>query len=401
VVRLQGLVFVLLVVGSAARVAAVRPPAGSGLAPETRAARLAVGLAEEQPEMAEQVLAELEQGADTTGARIRVAVVTAEVQGLEQGRERLRAAAPDDHPEVAAIEAAWDGREVDPAARERVERSHGWIGRLAFVVDEPDDDPERAALLAEARSAVESGAATVFGTMAVLLAGVVLLAMALMRLLDGRLRFRQPLLPAPGHRDAVWLETVNLFLASMILLQAGGAPWMLLAPIPLLWPFARGVRLGELRQRLGLHGSARDALAGVVGHVAGVPLILLAAIVTAWLAGPGGASHPVFEHAGENTPWLLLAFFAVVWAPLVEEVAFRGVLYGFLRPRFRVVGSAVLSGLAFAAIHPQGWAAIPVLGMVGAWLAVLREWRGSLFAPIAAHAAHNGVIVAVIYAGVG
>ena len=52
--------------------------------------------------------------------------------------------------------------------------------------------------------------------------------------------------------------------------------------------------------------------------------------------------------------------------------------------------------MIFAAIHPQGWAAIPVLGCIGFNLAMIRQWRGSLIAPIAAHALNNGAILTLL-----
>jgi membrane protease YdiL (CAAX protease family) len=49
--------------------------------------------------------------------------------------------------------------------------------------------------------------------------------------------------------------------------------------------------------------------------------------------------------------------------------------------------------LVFAAIHPQGWVAIPVLGSIALILAALREYRGSLIAPMTAHALNNALAV--------
>jgi membrane protease YdiL (CAAX protease family) len=55
----------------------------------------------------------------------------------------------------------------------------------------------------------------------------------------------------------------------------------------------------------------------------------------------------------------------------------------------------------FAAIHPQGWVAIPVLGGIAMMLAGLREWRGSLIASMTAHAINNGVAVLMLVALAG
>ena len=76
---------------------------------------------------------------------------------------------------------------------------------------------------------------------------------------------------------------------------------------------------------------------------------------------------------------------------------FRGLFYRYLRARLSVVAAALVTGFVFAAVHPQGWTAIPALMAIGAWLAVLREWRGSIIAPMTAHALHNGVLVTALY----
>ena len=99
---------------------------------------------------------------------------------------------------------------------------------------------------------------------------------------------------------------------------------------------------------------------------------------------------------------------AVVAAPVVEETMFRGVLYRHLRSATRfqrwgvsVVVSAILTGLIFAAIHPQGVLAIPVLASMGFALALAREWRGSLMVPIMMHALSNGITMTLLILMVG
>ena len=95
--------------------------------------------------------------------------------------------------------------------------------------------------------------------------------------------------------------------------------------------------------------------------------------------------------------WLVLR------RPIVEEITFRGVLYRGLRVR-PVGGSALgsiaigglVSGFIFAAIHPRGWVAIPALGAIGFAMALAREWRGSLIAPMVMHAINNTVVMTVM-----
>ncbi|HYE32810.1 MAG TPA: CPBP family intramembrane glutamic endopeptidase [Methylomirabilota bacterium] len=82
------------------------------------------------------------------------------------------------------------------------------------------------------------------------------------------------------------------------------------------------------------------------------------------------------------------ALLAVIGAPIVEEVLFRGILYPLVKqrgfPRLALYGSAVV----FAAVHGHGLTFLP-LAFLGVALAVLYESADNLLAPIAAHAIFN------------
>ena len=69
-----------------------------------------------------------------------------------------------------------------------------------------------------------------------------------------------------------------------------------------------------------------------------------------------------------------------------------------LRRRWNWLISASVVALLFAAIHPQGWTLIPALGSIAIVLAALREWRGSIWAPIAAHATNNFIVLSLALA---
>ena len=84
-------------------------------------------------------------------------------------------------------------------------------------------------------------------------------------------------------------------------------------------------------------------------------------------------------------PLQLLA--VVVWVPIVEETVYRGMLYRHLRDRLRWTWAVVISAAVFAVMHsPLHWTRVFASGLA---YALLREWRGSLIAPIAAHATVN------------
>jgi membrane protease YdiL (CAAX protease family) len=96
---------------------------------------------------------------------------------------------------------------------------------------------------------------------------------------------------------------------------------------------------------------------------------------------------PPIDPGGRTTLLLL----AVVAAPLVEEVLFRGLLLGGLvrtvRPALAIVWSAAL----FTAMHPVvSWPPVFVLGVMTAWLRLRANF---LPAAVLMHAIYNLVVV--------
>jgi membrane protease YdiL (CAAX protease family) len=72
---------------------------------------------------------------------------------------------------------------------------------------------------------------------------------------------------------------------------------------------------------------------------------------------------------------------------------FRGILFHHLRQRWSWLVTALIVSFIFAVLHPQGWVAVPALTAIAIVLSALREWRGSLIAPMAAHACNNFLVL--------
>lgn len=83
-------------------------------------------------------------------------------------------------------------------------------------------------------------------------------------------------------------------------------------------------------------------------------------------------------------------------APFVEELAFRGLLYRWLRDRFGLWVGAGASALAFSVLHGIP-ALIPALAALGVVLAVVYERSGSLWPAIIVHAAYNTAVTIGLY----
>lgn len=90
----------------------------------------------------------------------------------------------------------------------------------------------------------------------------------------------------------------------------------------------------------------------------------------------------------------LMAFAAVIAAPLCEEIVFRGYVYPAAK-KFAGPGVAmVCSALIFGAAHGSLAALLPLF-IFGCVLVFLYEKTGSLWAPIAVHLCFNGATVLV------
>jgi tetratricopeptide (TPR) repeat protein len=103
---------------------------------------------------------------------------------------------------------------------------------------------------------------------------------------------------------------------------------------------------------------------------------------------------PLIKYALNTNP--LAAFLSiVVVAPIVEEILFRGLIYGSLEKRLRVSGALVISSLLFALVHLQVVYFIPIfcLGMVLGWA---RGKANSLGLPIVLHILNNGLALILL-----
>ncbi|WP_208539077.1 CPBP family intramembrane glutamic endopeptidase [Algihabitans albus] len=95
--------------------------------------------------------------------------------------------------------------------------------------------------------------------------------------------------------------------------------------------------------------------------------------------------------------FLLVLPLVSILVPFVEEVAFRGVLYGWLRHHLKPGLAMAVSAAVFSVAHgiPQ---LIPALLLVGLLLARLRELEDSLWPCVAMHGAFNAVMTMIMFA---
>lgn len=102
-----------------------------------------------------------------------------------------------------------------------------------------------------------------------------------------------------------------------------------------------------------------------------------------------------FEHLFDRQrDAYLLAFIAVSFAPLLEELFFRGFLYPVLARRIGVAWAITLTALPFGLIHlPQygwAWGAALLIVLVGVVCGIVRAATRSVGASFLVHAGYNG-----------
>jgi len=315
------------------------------------------------------------------------------------------------------IKAIEQPAQVNGGERDTLKKHLGWFASLLSAAENAKDPLHDGIHKSAKKATLGYFAILGIGSIAAF-AGLILLVWAIVGVLNRRF----PLRLRPTNMAPLLLEGFALYLFSFVFLQALGA---LLKPpmwasvlfmlfsfsLGLCWPVLRGLPFKELCWQLGLTrgaGLLREIGFGLVGYVAMLPLFVIGVVCTVILQALTNAlgmdvappTHPAVSWATNGGLWLIVMTFllAAVAAPLTEETMFRGALLHGLRRHLGLIAAGLLMGLIFAVVHPQGWLAIPPLMLLGFGFGLLREWRGSLIAPITAHALHNGMLVLVMSA---
>ncbi len=310
----------------------------------------------------------------------------------------------------------------------------GWFGKAAVAPPGTGRDVTRSKIEMSARIVLFTflGAAGVLVVVGVagLIGLVVLVILAL------QLRTRSGVQPGNVHHG-LYAETFGIWMILFPLGQFGAGVVGALAPtfampavlavffaslLVLFWPVLRGARWSDVRADVGLtlgRNPTAEPFIGVLGYAMGLPMLAVGLVLVFILIGvqafflpeqgvfdpAGGPAHPILLELGGPAIWpkVMILFLAAVAAPIVEETMFRGVLYRHLRDFSRRLGnflsiviSALVSGFIFAAIHPQGWVAIPALMALSFAFVLVREWRGTLIPAMIVHGISNFLVMSLL-----
>ena len=98
-----------------------------------------------------------------------------------------------------------------------------------------------------------------------------------------------------------------------------------------------------------------------------------------------------------------LSLFGVTFAPLLEELFFRGFLYPVLVRRFGIALAVLMTAAGFSLIHaPQlgrAWGPVLVIFMVGLALTLTRAITKSVAASLIMHMAYNATLSVLLFVG--
>lgn len=106
-----------------------------------------------------------------------------------------------------------------------------------------------------------------------------------------------------------------------------------------------------------------------------------------------------FEDAlkkGNYRSVFLTAFTGVVVAPVVEEVVFRGYIYGVMKRFIGLVAGVLFTSLLFAAVH-MNIPSFAALFLLAVCLTIAYEYTGSLLTNICMHAFFNASAFGLMY----
>jgi membrane protease YdiL (CAAX protease family) len=178
------------------------------------------------------------------------------------------------------------------------------------------------------------------------------------------------------------------------------ASWVGLAGWPIIATVWRG---NGPRIDLGLTLTWSDVRIGVLGGVAGILLAAIAVAITSAIVGDftsaaGEAAELLIAQSSPPT-WIIFGLLVMVGAPIAEELAFRGLMFGALLKRgIRPGWVIVITAAVFAVFHIEPTRML-VLFVIGLVLGYIRYRTRSVGAAMVAHGVNNAP--AAIYVMLG
>jgi len=195
---------------------------------------------------------------------------------------------------------------------------------------------------------------------------------------------------------------------TLVILSSLVSPWVGFG----LWPWIAARRRGNgVRIDLGLTFTRSDIRWGVIGGAATLGLGSLVAAVTEHFAGPfdSAAGDAISSADVPRFVVFLFGLLAVVGAPFMEELFFRGLTFASMARLSEHRGwppipvATIVSAALFAAVHLEP-IRFPLLFVIGLVLSWMRAKTGRVGASVIAHGLNNlipviGLVTGTVWLG--
>jgi membrane protease YdiL (CAAX protease family) len=143
-----------------------------------------------------------------------------------------------------------------------------------------------------------------------------------------------------------------------------------------------------------LHFSYARALA--IGRLVGAGALLAVTVVLVSSLFPAPSDSPLEKLLTTTPAIVLFVVFGIIFAPLLEEIIFRGFIFSALSDLYGWKAALPVTAVLFAALHVSqlrgNWPAVVVILLVGYVLTLARHLSNSLIPSVIIHTAYNATI---------
>ena len=134
----------------------------------------------------------------------------------------------------------------------------------------------------------------------------------------------------------------------------------------------------------------------VAGYLAGGAALAVATSWGLWLF-PDTQAFPLEKLFDSRTTSYALGIFAISFAPIIEEVVFRGLLFAIVEGAMGLRFAVLITALLFAGLHIQeywhAWNHLALILGVGIVFSLARGMTGSLTPSIILHIGYNSLLM--------
>lgn len=229
----------------------------------------------------------------------------------------------------------------------------------------------------------------------------------------------EPTLPVAAAIGAIAVLTTSLVASKYLLDAVVDLGWPVAVYVLLLatvgygpsvwwcWYASRRWATGRLGPDIGLSPRWADLGWGPLVWLGALGAQVAAASIVIALGLPIASNTDAISDVDVDRTYVVsIVITAVIAAPVVEEMVFRGVVMSGLRSRLHVVAVVILQGVLFGAAHVDpvrgvgNVGLVLVLSSVGIAFGVATALLRRLGPAIVAHALFNGVVLLVVLTGV-